>query len=179
MSTISEFINKLFRFLTMLFSPSKISHSEVSEVSASSQEKEETDTVIAEPANDLPESESLYAEEILTVAELMAYLTEAESYTIHYNKGERGKTAPLGVYHKHFPDWTGWTFLTHIAQEHEIKFDPATSDTVGCKALTEVVQQYYKDELDALLYDFIQYNVRVYTSKIILSNGVLHKPFML
>jgi hypothetical protein len=140
MPAISEIISKLFNLFIALFSPSR-----------TFQDKDADETVI----NELPSYDSLYLEEELNVKNLMAYLEEAESYTIHYNRGERGKTAPLGIYYKHFPKWKGWTFLTHIAQEHEIVFDPASSDNTGCDALTEVVKQYYKDEMDALLYDFI------------------------
>ncbi|GEM_PF-4734118 len=100
------------------------------------------------PAQPLPEK--------ITCDELVDYLVEAESYTVHYNKGERGKTAPAGIYHKYYPRWEGWRFLTQIAQEYDIRFDPAASDNIGCAALTEVIVKEYKKDMDTLIYTFVQ-----------------------
>ncbi len=94
--------------------------------------------------------------ESLTKDDLFIYLENAESYSIHYNKGENGKTAPLGVYYKYFQYWEGWRFLTQIAQECDIDFNPSTSNDIGCKALTKVVTTNYRGKMDDLLYAFIE-----------------------
>ena len=102
--------------------------------------------------------ESLEVESVgtLTKEDLFNYLEKAESYSVHYNKGENGKTAPLGVYYKYFPHWEGWRFLTQIAQEYKITFDPSSSNSKGCQALTELVRGEYRVDMDELLFDFIE-----------------------
>ncbi len=87
--------------------------------------------------------------------DLFEYLVESESYAIHYNFGENGKTAPLGVYYKYYNDWQGWRFLTQIAQERGIEFYPSACDSVGCVEMTKIVKSDFKDEMNDILMEFI------------------------
>ena len=99
----------------------------------------------------------LYIDGKLTIEDLYNYLVEAESYTVHYNKGERGKTAPTGIYYKSYPNWEGWRYLSQLAKDHDIKFDPAASNKEGTKELTEILvnNDKYRNGFDKLVYKFI------------------------
>ncbi len=143
---MSDFIEALIKFIKKLFLPHTAKPS-----SPTHHER-------AIPLSSDNRYNSAESRSALQTETLVDYLIEAESYTIHYNKGERGKTAPGGIYYKYFPQWEGWRFLTHLAKEYGIVFDPAASDTQGCKELTALVQESYREEMDQLLYDFVREN---------------------
>ncbi len=160
--SLSALLQKLAQLLSALFGSGRHKPS-----GSRSRPREVTDTVpkteeiadnveITEYPSEVDEVIVSEHSDKLSVEEMVAHLVEVESYTIHYNKGERGKTAPAGIYYKNFPHWEGWRFLTHLAQEHGITFDPAASDSVGCKALTEIVRSEYKEEMDGLIEAFVR-----------------------
>ena len=165
---MGDFISRLIAFIYAIFHGKKAtsqqeqaaeqtrdSHAQQEANRATQPKQEET----AQTTTQSHKTRSVPVPEIssmITPQMLIDYLIEAESYTIHYNPGERGKTAPAGIYYKYYPDWEGWRFLTQIAQENRITFDPAASDNVGCRDLTQIVQEVYRDELDTLIYSFVK-----------------------
>ena len=91
----------------------------------------------------------------LTTATLVDYLKEAEGDYVHYNIGEQGLTANTGIYHKSFPRWEGWAFLSQIAQEIGIpNFSPSQSHRKGLKELNNALNGYYYKEFYSMIHSF-------------------------
>lgn len=158
--SLSLLIQKLFQFFSKIFGSDNQSSLDTAPtvISDNRPPRPANVKVLKEISEPSEEKEVFVLEESdkLTVEEMVAHLIDVESYTIHYNKGERGKTAPAGIYYKNFPHWEGWRFLTQAAQENGIDFDPAASDSIGCRALTETVRSFYKEEMDNLIEVFVR-----------------------
>ena len=159
--SLSEILSKIFSAFKKLFGSSNTKTTDntvhTKRVKSARETDKKENEYLYETNTPVNRSEAdAWTEDILTVDEMVDHLISVESYTIHYNKGERGKTAPAGIYYKHFADWEGWRFLTHVAQENSIDFDPAVSNSVGCKALTELIRTEYKAKMDDLIADFVR-----------------------